>query len=150
MKKFEQPKRVVTEITITNVKEVHEGRIDAILEFNDSRYGLIDWKTNDINKGMVGGTDRWQLIANFLLANYRYTGDENNWGKCFFGSIVYYEGAYIPRLPMNEDSINKVKNDRRTIAIFFVCILLALPWWTYMWSESFQIVIIVQVVRIQH
>ena len=38
MKKYEQPKRVVTEITITNVKEVHEGRIDAIFEFNDSKY----------------------------------------------------------------------------------------------------------------
>lgn len=112
MKKFEQPQRVVTEITITNVKEVHEGRIDAIFEFSDSRYALIDWKTNDI-KGIVGGTDKWQLIANFLLANYRYTGDENNWSKCFFGSIVYYEGAYIPRLPINEDTINKVKNDRK-------------------------------------
>ena len=113
MKKYEQPKRAVTEITITNVKEVHEGRIDAIFEFHDGRYGLIDWKTNDINKATGGGTDKWQLIANFLLANYRYTEDENNWSRCFFGSIVYYEGAYIPRFPMNEDTINKVKNDRR-------------------------------------
>jgi hypothetical protein len=112
MKKYEQPKRVITEITITNVKEVHEGRIDAIFEFNDSRYALTDWKTNDINN-IVSGTDKWQLIANFLLANYRYTGDENNWSKCFFGSIVYYEGAYIPRFPMNEDTINKLKNDRK-------------------------------------
>jgi hypothetical protein len=104
---------VVTEITITNVKEVHEGCIDAIFEINDSRYGLIDWKTNDITKATVSGTDKWQLIANFLLANYRYAGDENNWSKCFYGSIMYYEGAYIPRLPLNEDTINKLKNDRK-------------------------------------
>jgi ATP-dependent exoDNAse (exonuclease V) beta subunit len=84
MKKYEQPKRAVTEITITNVKEVHEGRVDAIFEFHDGRYGLIDWKTNDINKATGGGTDKWQLIANFLLANYRYTGEENNWSRCFF------------------------------------------------------------------
>src|SRR5207244_9932532 len=62
MKKYEQPKRAVTEITITNVKEVHEGRIDAIFEFHDGRYGLIDWKTNDINKATGGGTDKWKLI----------------------------------------------------------------------------------------
>jgi hypothetical protein len=52
-------------------------------------------------------------LANFLLANYRYMEDENNWSKCSFGSIVYYEGAYIPRFPINEDKINKLKNDRK-------------------------------------
>lgn len=113
MKKYEKPKRAVTEITITNVKEVHEGRIDALFEFGDGKYGLIDWKTNDINKVTGGGMDKWQLIANFLLANYRYTGDEDNWSRCLFGSIVYYKGAYVPRLPSNEDTITKVKNDRR-------------------------------------
>ena len=113
MKKYEQPKRAVTEITITNVKEVQEGRIDAIFEFKDGRYGLVDWKTNDITKTPSTGVDRWQLIANFLLANYRYTGSENNWSRCLFGSIVFYEGAYIPRFPLSEDWIEKVKNDRK-------------------------------------
>jgi hypothetical protein len=114
MKKYEQPKRAVTEITITNVKEVQEGRIDAIFEFKDGRYGLVDWKTNDITKTpSSNAADRWQLIANFLLTNYRYTGDENNWSKCLFGSVVFYEGAYIPRFPLGEDWINKVKNDRK-------------------------------------
>jgi hypothetical protein len=114
MKKYEQPKRAVTEITITNVKKVQEGRIDAIFEFKDGRYGLIDWKTNDITKNpRSNGADRWQLIANFLLANYRYTGDENYWSRCLFGSVVFYEGAYIPRFPLGQDWINKVKNDRK-------------------------------------
>jgi hypothetical protein len=52
-------------------------------------------------------------MANFLLANYRYTGSENNWSRCLFGSIVFYEGAYIPRFPLSEDWIEKVKNDRK-------------------------------------
>ena len=67
---------------------------------------------NDISK-TTGGIDTWQLTANFLLANYRYTGDEDNWSKCSFGSIVYYGGSYIPRFPINEDKINKLKNDRK-------------------------------------
>jgi len=113
MKKYQQPKRAVTEITITNVNKVHEGRIDALFEFHDGTYGLIDWKTNDINKTSGSSTDKWQLMANLLLANYRYTGDEDNWSKCLFGSVVYYEGAYIPRFPSNGDTITKVKNDRR-------------------------------------
>jgi hypothetical protein len=113
MKKYERPKRAVTEITITNVKEHQEGRIDAIFEFGDSKYALIDWKTNDINKSSGSGIDRWQLVANLLLANYRHTGDENNWSKCLFGSVVYYEGAYFPRFPLNDEWINKVKTDRK-------------------------------------
>ena len=32
MKKYERPSRVLTEVTITNIKDHHEGRIDAILE----------------------------------------------------------------------------------------------------------------------
>jgi hypothetical protein len=113
MKKYDRPKRAVTEITITNVKQVHEGRLDAIFEFEDDKYGLIDWKTNNINKASGSGIDRWQLITNLLLANYRYTGDENNWDKCLFGSVVYYEGAYFPRLPLSEDWIDQIKNDRK-------------------------------------
>jgi hypothetical protein len=113
MKKYDNPRRAITEITITNVKTFHEGRIDAILEFDDDRYGLIDWKTNDIDKFTGSGIDRWQLIANFLLTNYRYTGDEDDWSKCLFGSVVYYDNAYFPRLPLKQDSIDKVKNDRR-------------------------------------
>jgi hypothetical protein len=113
MKKYERPKRAITEITITNVKEAQEGRIDAIFEFNDGKYALVDWKTNDIAKSSGNGIDRWQLIANFLLANFRYTGDEDNWSKCLLGSVVYYEGAYFPRFPLSEEWINKVKKDRK-------------------------------------
>ncbi|MFL6399787.1 MAG: hypothetical protein ACJ72J_09460 [Nitrososphaeraceae archaeon] len=113
MRKYERPKRAVTEITITNVKEAQEGRIDAIFEFGDGKYGLIDWKTNDIEKAQSSGMDKWQLVTNLLLANYRYTGDENNWSKYLFSSVVFYQGAYIPRSPLSEDWINKVKIERK-------------------------------------
>jgi hypothetical protein len=37
-----------------------------------------------MNQASTGGKDRWQLISNILLANYRYSGDENNWNKFRF------------------------------------------------------------------
>ena len=113
MKKHPQPVRAVTEITITNVKNVQEGRIDAILEYDNDCYGIIDWKTNEVNSVTTGGRkDAWQIIANMFLANYRYTRDEDNWSKCHFGAVVYNDGAYMPRLPISERIINKVKTDR--------------------------------------
>lgn len=113
MKKHPQPVRAVTEITITNVKNVQEGRIDAILEYDNNCYGLIDWKSNEVNSVVTGNRkDAWQIIANMFLANYRYTRDEDNWSKCRFGAVVYNDGAYMPRLPISERIINKVKTDR--------------------------------------
>jgi hypothetical protein len=113
MKKYEQPKRIITEITITNVSKFHEGRIDAILEYYGNHYGLVDWKTYDVNPVNSSGKEKWELLANLFLANYRYTGVEDNWEKCLFGSIVYYEGAYVPRLPLAEKAILKIKKDRQ-------------------------------------
>lgn len=111
MKKYERPDRVVTEVTVTYVLNHHEGRIDAILEFGKG-YGILDWKTYDINRARSSGHERWQLISNMLLSNYRYAHNEDDWRKFLFASIVYYEGAYIPRLPIAEKHIDKVKNDR--------------------------------------
>jgi hypothetical protein len=76
MKKYEQPKGIITEITITNVSKFHEGRIDAILEYYGNRYGLIDWKTYDVNPVNSSGKEKWELLANLFLANHRYTRDE--------------------------------------------------------------------------
>lgn len=111
MKKFEQPNRTFSEITITNPQKHHEGRIDAILEFSNG-YGLLDWKSYDIKKANGSGKERWQLISNILLSNYRYTGDEDDWSKFRFASIVYHGGAYMPRLPIQEKHIGKIKEDR--------------------------------------
>jgi hypothetical protein len=113
MKDHERPKRAVTEVTISNVNQHHEGRIDAIIEFNDGQYGVIDWKTNDINQASSTGTDKWQLISNILLANFRYTGNEDDWSRFRFGSVVYYLNAYVPDLPIQQHWVNKIKDDRK-------------------------------------
>lgn len=113
MKKYECPKRVVTEVTITNVSKFHEGTIDAILEYYGNQYGLVDWKTYDLNPANSSGKEKWQLLANLFLANYRYTKDEDDWASCLFGSIVFYEGAFIPRLPLSEKAILKIKKERQ-------------------------------------
>jgi hypothetical protein len=61
----------------------------------------------------TGGKDRWQLVSNILLANYRYSSDENNWDKFRFGAVIYHQKAYLPDLPIQQDWIDKVKNDRQ-------------------------------------
>jgi hypothetical protein len=111
MKKYERPDRVITEVTITNIPNHHEGRIDAILEFGKG-YGILDWKTYDINRARGSGHERWQLISNMLLSNYRYRQNEDDWTNFLFASIVYYGGAYIPRLPIAEKHLEKIKKDR--------------------------------------
>jgi hypothetical protein len=113
MTHYERPKRALTEVTISNVNKHHEGRLDAALEFDQREYGVLDWKTNNMNQASTGGKDRWQLISNILLANYRYSGDENNWDKFRFGAVVYHQKAYLPDLPIQQDWIDKVKNDRQ-------------------------------------
>lgn len=112
MHKYERPKRAVAEITITNIKSHHEGRIDAIFEFDGGLYGAIDWKAYNLDPANGSGSEKWQLVANMLLLNYRYTGNEDDWSKCRFGSIVYHTNAYVPRFPLKEDHINKVKEAR--------------------------------------
>ncbi|MFZ0224782.1 MAG: hypothetical protein WAM42_24125, partial [Candidatus Nitrosopolaris sp.] len=113
MKKYECPKRVVTEITITNVSKFHEGTVDVILEYYGNKYGLVDWKTYNLNPANSSGKEKWQLLANLLLANYRYSENEDEWASCLFGSIVFYEGAFMPRLPLSEKAILKIKKERQ-------------------------------------
>lgn len=113
MAHYEKPKRALTEVTISNVNEHHEGRLDAALEFYQRQYGVLDWKTNNMNQASTGGKDRWQLISNILLANYRYSGDENNWDRFRFGAVIYHQKAYLPDLPIQQDWIDKVKSDRQ-------------------------------------
>jgi hypothetical protein len=112
MKRYHKPRRILTEITITNTKNFHEGRLDAILEYSYG-YIVIDWKAYDLDKVNSNEYEKWQLVANLLLANYRYTGSEDDWTKCLIGAVVYYGGAYIPRFPLPAHTIDKVKSDRR-------------------------------------
>lgn len=95
MKKFHQPIRALTEVTISNIQNHQEGRIDAILEY-PSGYALLDWKTYSLNN-TISAYEKWQLFSNLLLANYRYTGSEENWEKYLYSSIVHYSGSYFPK-----------------------------------------------------
>ncbi len=38
--------------------------------------------------------------------------EKDSRSKCRFGSIVYYNNAYVPRFPITEDTIAKVKGGR--------------------------------------
>jgi hypothetical protein len=111
MKKYEKPDRVITEVTISNIKNHHEGRIDALLEYSDG-YGLLDWKSYDLSK-TISGREKWQLIANTLLANYRYCLNEDDWIKYRFSCIVHYTGAYFPRMETIEKEVQKIKDNRK-------------------------------------
>jgi hypothetical protein len=112
MRKYECPRRILTEVTITNVRNFHEGRLDAILEFDNGTYGQVDWKTYDDSGVSTNSYDKWQLCANMLLLNYRYTGNEDSWEKCRFGAVVYLGSAYFPTMPLTNEVIQKVKADR--------------------------------------
>ena len=76
MKKYELPKRIITEITITNVSKNHEEGIGAILEYNGNQYGLVDWKTYEVSPVNSSGKEKWESDANLFLANHRYPRDE--------------------------------------------------------------------------
>lgn len=111
MKKHEKPDRIITEITITNIKDHHEGRIDALLEYPHG-YGILDWKTYDLSKA-ISGREKWQLIANNLLANYRYCQNEDDWSRYNFSCIVHNTGAYFPKLDTSKKEVKKVKINRK-------------------------------------
>lgn len=110
MKRFAIPKRIVTELTITNIKNNHEGRIDALLEY-DEGYALLDWKTYSFDVS-ISSHEKWQLISNLLLANYRYTGNEEDWSRYCFSSIVHYTGAYLPRFETVQKGMQTVRSNR--------------------------------------
>jgi hypothetical protein len=112
MNKLDRPKKALTELTITNTRGFQEGRVDAILEYNNA-YALIDWKTYNISPATTGSFEKWQLIANMLLTNYRYRGNEDDWDGCLFGAVISYGNAYSPRMPLNPTDIQKVKDDRQ-------------------------------------
>lgn len=111
MKKYEKPSRVLTEITITNIKNHHEGRVDAILEYPDG-YGLLDWKSYDLSN-TISGREKWQLIANTLLANFRYKRNEDDWKEHNFSCIVHNGGVYFPKKETMTKEVERIKCNRQ-------------------------------------
>ena len=110
IKKYERPSRVLTEVTITNVNNHHEGRVDALLEFPNG-YGLLDWKSYDLGKD-ISGREKWQLIANTLLTNFRYRNNEDDWTWYNFSCIVHNSGVYFPKTETIRDQVERIKTSR--------------------------------------
>ena len=69
MKKYERPSRVLTEVTITNIKDHHEGRIDAILEYPGG-YGLLDWKSYDLSN-TISGREKWRAHCQYTTCKFQ-------------------------------------------------------------------------------
>jgi hypothetical protein len=111
MRKFERPSRVLTEVTITNIQDHHEGRIDAILEYPNG-YGLLDWKSYDLSN-TISGREKWQLIANTLLANFRYRRNEDDWSGHNFSCIVHSNGVYFPKAETTRKEVERIKTNRK-------------------------------------
>jgi hypothetical protein len=111
MKKHERPSRVLTEVTITNIKDHHEGRIDALLEY-PSGYGLLDWKSYNLSNA-ISGREKWQLIANTLLANFRYRRNEDDWTGHNFSCIVHNGGVYFPKTETTRKEVDRIKTNRQ-------------------------------------
>jgi hypothetical protein len=69
-KMHERPSRVMTEVTITNIKDHHEGKVDALLEYPGG-YGLLDWKSYDLSKN-ISGREKWKRTPSTVASKMRY------------------------------------------------------------------------------
>lgn len=69
LKESPPPNRILTEVLITNPKQHQEGKIDAILEY-DNGVTTLEWKT--YKDSTVSKYDAIQTVANGMLVNYRY------------------------------------------------------------------------------
>jgi hypothetical protein len=106
IKRQPAPIRIISEITITNTLTRHEGRIDAILEYKNHRE-TVDWKTY-VEKG-YSSYDRYQIIANGMLVNYRYgDADDDFTGNAL--SIITPSG--IHHLQPTPNAINDIVQAR--------------------------------------
>jgi hypothetical protein len=104
------PDNVLTELLISNVQMGHEGRLDVLLENKDGQYTVLDWKTYSENPPRSHGYDHFQIVANGLLANYRYGRSEEDFSDCRL-AVAYYGKVYFPRTP-SAILIEKVKSAR--------------------------------------
>ncbi len=101
------PKTIRTEITISNPTTRHEGRIDAIFEYEDGSSETVDWKTND--SGSVTQYERLQTVANGMLVNYRHSRQEDDFANNEL-TIFTPEGVHHP-IPTQKamDDIRKAR-----------------------------------------
>ena len=89
------PSRFLTELQISNPGTGHEGRLDALAEWDDGRYATIDYKTNTDEAPQSHGYDHYQIVANGMLANYRNNLPEDDFNRNEL-LILYPGGCYHP------------------------------------------------------
>lgn len=92
------PKRVLTELQITNVRAGQTGVIDVFMEHHNGSYTVLDWKTYGFDKPSSWGYDHFQVVVNGLLANFRMGMDECDFTRCRL-SVAYSGGVYFPNPP---------------------------------------------------
>src|SRR5437667_3422467 len=80
MSEFDPPLRFLTELSITNPETHHEGRLDALAEWDD-QYLTIDYKTYDDDAPRSHSYDHFQIVANGMLANYRNRMPESDFSR---------------------------------------------------------------------
>ncbi len=103
------PNRILSEITITNPNEKHEGRIDVIFEYSDHSE-TVEWKTYG-EKG-ISSYDRFQIISNGMLVNYRNSRAEDDFSNNTL-TIITPSKIHHPRpLP---NAIVKIQQARKYI-----------------------------------
>ena len=103
------PRKIVTEVTISNPTTRHEGRVDAIFEYDNSSE-TIEWKTNVT--GSISQYERIQTVANGMLVNYRYGRAEDDFASNRL-TIFTPEGIHHP-IP-TEKALNGVREARQFI-----------------------------------
>lgn len=104
------PRRILTELVVTNVEKQHEGRLDALLENDDGTYLVVDWKTSP-EPAHSHGYNHMQALSNALLANYRYHGREDDFTGCQV-AVVHCDGVLRPSIPPTIAAIERVKEAR--------------------------------------
>src|SRR5438552_13356629 len=95
MVKYPPPGMILTELALTNVQTHHEGRLDALFEWDD-RWTTVDFKTYSDEAPRSHGYDHLQIVANGMLANYRYGRDEIDFSSNEL-LVIYTGGIYLPR-----------------------------------------------------
>lgn len=95
MARYPAPQRVLNEIQIMNADTRHEGRVDAIFEWKN-RYATVDFKTYSDEAPRSHGYDHLQIVANGMLANYRYSRPETDFTNNEL-VVIYTGGVYLPR-----------------------------------------------------
>jgi hypothetical protein len=88
------PRRILTEITITNTLTGQEGWVDSIFEYDHQKVETVDWKTYGEPK--LTGHDSYQVIAYGMLVNFRYGRREDDFSNNRL-TVITPNGVHHPR-----------------------------------------------------